>query len=144
MLKSIEDTIAAGGLNTKQLFDLARSVRELTTSRRGEDQLPDALDVDSSTRGFGASDPLSLVEVDDKGVPKNLQVYFSVLDVEVARDRGDEEGALAAEERVREAMKEAGFKDSEIDIDAMIKAASEAQEADKEVHEKGYQGEKLA
>jgi hypothetical protein len=71
-------------------------------------------------------------------------VYFLVLDVEVARDRGDQEGALAAEERVREAMKEAGFKDSEIDIDALIEAASEAQEADKEVHEKGYQGEKLA
>ena len=33
---------------------------------------------------------------------------------------------------------------SEIDIDALIEAASEAQEADKEVHEKGYQGEKLA
>jgi len=144
MLKSIEDTIAAGGLNTKQLFDLARSARELTTSRRGEDQLPDALGVDSSASGSRGVDPLSLVEVDDEGVPKNLQVYFSVLDIEIARDLGDEEGALAAEERVREAMKEAGFKDSEIDIDAMIKAASEAQEADKEVHEKGYQGEKLA
>ena len=144
MLKSIEDTIAAGGLNTKQLFDLARSARKLTTSRRGEDQLPDALDVGSSVRGNGGVDPLSLVEVNDEGVPKNLQVYFSVLDVEVARDRGDEEGALAAEDRVREAMKEAGFKDSEIDIDAMIKAASKAQEADKEVHEQGYQGEKLA
>src|ERR671921_2176665 len=144
MLKSIEDTIAAGGLNTKQLFDLARSARELTTSRRGEDQLPDALDVDSSARGNGGVDPLSLVEVNDEGVPKNLQVYFSVLDIEIARDRGDGEGALAAEERVREAMKGAGFKDSEIDIDTMIKAASEAQEADKEVHEKGYQGEKLA
>ncbi len=144
MLKSIEDTIAAGGLNTKQLFDLARSARELTTSRRGEDQLPDALDVDSSVRGNGGVDPLSLVEVNDEGVPKNLQVYFSVLDIEIARNSGDEEGALAAEERVREAMKGAGFKDSEIDIDAMIKAASRAQEADKEVHEKGYQGEKLA
>lgn len=144
MLKSIEDTIAAGGLNTKQLFDLARSARELTTSRRGEDQLPDALGVDSSASGNGGVDPLSLVEVNDEGVPGNLQVYFSVLDVEVARDRGDQEGALAAEERVREAMKEAGFKDSEIDIDALIEAASEAQEADKEVHEKGYQGEKLA
>src|SRR5919112_962808 len=144
MLKSIEDTIAAGGLNTKQLFDLARSARELTTSRRGEAQLPDAIDVDSSARGNGGVDPLSLVEVDDEGVPKNLQVYFSVLDIEIARDRGDEEGALAAEERVREAMKGAGFKDSEIDIDTMIKAASKAQEADKEVHEQGYQGEKLA
>jgi hypothetical protein len=144
MLKSIEDTISAGGLNTKQLFDLARSARELTTSRRGEDQLPDALGVDSSASGNRAVDPLSLVEVNDEGVPENLQVYFSVLDVETARCSGDEEGALAAEERVREAMKRAGFKDSEIDIDQLIKAASEAQEADKEVHEKGYQGEKLA
>jgi hypothetical protein len=144
MLKSIEDAISAGGLNTKQLFDLARSARELTTSRRGEDQLPDALGVDSSASGNRAVDPLSLVEVNDEGVPENLQVYFSVLDVETARCSGDEEGALAAEERVREAMKRAGFKDSEIDIDQLIKAASEAQEADKEVHEKGYQGEKLA
>src|SRR5919112_6677118 len=39
MLKGIEDQIRAGGLNSKQLFDLARSARELTTSRRGEDQL---------------------------------------------------------------------------------------------------------
>src|ERR687890_423177 len=53
MLKSIEDQISAGGLNTKQLFDLARSARELTTSRRGEDQLPDALDVDGGTSGAG-------------------------------------------------------------------------------------------
>jgi hypothetical protein len=158
MLKSIEDTIAAGGLNTKQLFDLARSARELTTSRRGEDQLPDALDVDSSARGNRGVDPLSLVEVNDEGVPKNLQVYFSVLDIEIARDRGDGEGALAAEERVREAMKGAGFKDSEIDIDALIKAADKDHEkrgdlpapgpagersATDSFAEKGYQGERL-
>src|SRR5919107_1622935 len=65
MLKSIEDTIAAGGLNTKQLFDLARSARELTTSRRGEDQLPDSLDGQENSLRGSRADYTSLVGLNE-------------------------------------------------------------------------------
>src|SRR5919112_3051962 len=85
MLKSIEDTIAAGGLNTKQLFDLARSARELTTSRRGEDMLPDGSALDgqeNSLRGSRASlGYTSLVGLNERGVPRNLEIHFGLLDL---------------------------------------------------------------
>src|SRR5919112_3971048 len=130
MLKSIEDTIAAGGLNTKQLFDLARSARELTTSRRGEDQLPDALDVDGGTSGAGRlpareEDYDALVELYSDRTPKNIEVLFAVFDVEQARLEGNAEDEESALERVKAGVRKAGLSDAGIPIDRMIQTANE-------------------
>jgi hypothetical protein len=131
MLKSIEDTIAAGGLNTKQLFDLARSARELTTSRRGEDQLPDALDVDGwSPSGAGRlpkareEDYDALVELYSDRTPKNIEVLFAVFDVEQARLDADTETEEAAFERIKAGCRKAGLPDVGIPIDRMIQVAN--------------------
>jgi transposase-like protein len=51
MLQSIEDQVSTGGLSSRQLFDLARSARELTTSRRGEDQLPESFASEEGHKG---------------------------------------------------------------------------------------------
>ena len=147
MLKSIEDTIAAGGLNTKQLFDLARSARELTTSRRGEDMLPDgsALDGQENSLRGSRADYTSLVGLNERGVPRNLEIHFGLLDLQGARVEGNEEKARDIEDRVRNACRKAGLPEHEINFDAMIK------ELDKDFHESPrregpleYQGEGLA
>src|SRR5919107_4107103 len=146
MLKSIEDTIAAGGLNTKQLFDLARSARELTTSRRGEDMLPDgsALDGQENSLRGSRADYTSLVGLNERGVPRNLEIHFGLLDLQGARVEGNEEKARDIEDRVRTACRKAGLPEHEINFDAMIK------ELDKDLHESPrregpleYQGEGL-
>src|SRR5919107_1798994 len=122
MLKSIEDTIAAEGLNTKQLFDLARSARELTTSRRGEDQLPDALDGQEDSRGSKA-DYTSLVSLRPDGTPKNIAALFSTLDIQIARDADDREGEESAKDRLREACQSAGLSPINVPFDQMIAVA---------------------
>ena len=128
-LKSIEDQIRAGGLNTKQIFDLARSARELTTSRRGEDQLPDALDVDSGARvprfPGQESDYTALVRLRDDGVPVNLEVLFATHDVEGARLTGDKELEESAMERVKAGVRKAGLADVDVPIEAMIRVGNE-------------------
>lgn len=128
MLKSIEDTIASGGLNTKQLLDLARSARELTTSRRGEDQLPDALDVDGGTSGAGRlpareEDYDDLVKLYDDRVPRNIPVLFAVHDLEQAQLDGDEEAQEAAKERIRTGCRRAGLSDVDVPYSRMIQVA---------------------
>src|SRR5919107_5364239 len=129
MLKGIEDQIRAGGLNSKQLFDLARSARELTTSRRGEDQLPDALDVDGGTSGAGRlrareEDYDALVELYDDRTPKNIEVLFAVFDVEQARLDADTETEEAAFERIKAGVRKRGLPDVGIPIDRMIQVAN--------------------
>src|SRR5919112_2195082 len=126
MLKSIEDTIASGGLNTRQLFDLARSARELTTSRRGEDQLPDALGGREAEDSRGSkADYTSLVSLHPNGSPKNIAALFSTLDIQVARDAGDADGVESAKDRLREACLAAGLSPISVPFDQMIAVASQ-------------------
>ena len=130
-LKSIEDQIRGGGLNTKQIFDLARSARELTTSRRGEDQLPDALDGDGVTSGAGRlpkgreEDYDALVELYSDRTPKNIEVLFAVFDVEQARLEGNAEDEESALERVKAGVRKRGLPDVDVPIDRMIQTANE-------------------
>jgi hypothetical protein len=129
MLKGIEDQIRAGGLNSKQLFDLARSARELTTSRRGEDQLPDALDSEAALASRAGrlpgkeEDYDALVELYSDRTPKNIQVLFAVHDLEEAQLAGDTEAEEAAKERIRTGCRRAGLSDVDVPYSRMIQVA---------------------
>ncbi len=130
MLRVIEDQVSAGGLSSKALFDLARSARELTTSRRGEDQLPDSLEGQETSlrRVPGRADYTSLVSLHEDGTPKNITALFALRDIEIARDAGDAEGEENAKERLRWACRQAGLSDVGIPIEAMIETADKEHE----------------
>ena len=150
MLKGIEDQIRAGGLNSKQLFDLARSARELTTSRRGEDQLPDALEGQETSLRKGEADYATLVSLRPNGTPRNIAALFALRDLEIARDAGDAEGEESAKDRVRAACVEAGLSPINVPFDQMISVASQGSAGSSASDQKygsgtlEYQGEGLA
>ncbi len=152
MLYSIDSTVAAGGLSTKQIFDLSRPAREIATARRSEDTLPDPLGV-SRGKSF-ASDGASyesLVSLYEDGTPKDIAALFATLDIQIARDAGDAEGEENAKDRLREACRQAGLSGDDVPIDAMIAAADKehhekygSSEAQAEDAEAEYQGEGLS
>ena len=116
MLHSIDKMVERGGLSSRQLKDLASAVKEVNASRSSLDTIPDPRETSFKRyRGEEAYD--ELLGVDANGAPKHLGIYFGVLDIETARERGDNE---EAEERVRAACLEAGMEESEIDFDKML------------------------
>ena len=122
LMNAVDTQVAAGGQSSKQLLDLVRAAREISSARANEDKLVDPKLVDEKRRERGGSkaSALSLVDLNAMGTPKNLEIYFSVRDVQIARDNGDHEEATEAEERVKEACAAHGFREGEIDIEAML------------------------
>jgi hypothetical protein len=120
--QSIDTEVSKGGLSSKQLLDLARAAREVNSARSAEDKLvdPDVVHERRRERGGGKASPLSLVDLNALGVPRDLEIYFAALDVQGAIEAGKPEEAMEAEERLKEACAAHGFKEAEIDIPAML------------------------
>ena len=146
LMNAVDTQVAAGGQSSKQLLDLARAAREISSARANEDKLvdPELVDEKRRERGGSKASALSLVDLNAMGTPKNLEIYFSVLDVQIARDNGDHEEATEAEERVKEACAAHGFREGEIDIEAMLskidkdfRAQLDREEARREARKRG-------
>jgi hypothetical protein len=122
LMKSVDDQVSRGGQSSKQLLDLARAAKEISTARANEDKLvdPDLIEEKRRDRDGRGASALSLVDLNAMGTPKDLEIYFSVLDVQGARDNGDHEEATEAEKRVKDACAAHGFREGEIDIEAML------------------------
>ena len=122
--KSIDDQVRKGGQSSKQLLDLARAAKEVNAARAGEDKLvdPDSLLEEKRAKrgGLGDAEVTKLVDLNAIGTPRHLEVYFATLDVQIAREAGNREEELEAVDRLREACEAHGFKEAEVDLEAMI------------------------
>jgi len=120
--KSIDDQVSKGGQSSKQLLDLARAAKEVNSARANEDKLvdPDALEEKRRDRVAGGQEALKLVDLNSVGTPRHLEVYFATLDLAIAREAGKHEEAIEAEERLKDACAGFGFKEAEVDVEAMI------------------------
>jgi hypothetical protein len=124
LMNAVDTQVAAGGQSSKQLLDLARAAREISSARAKEDKLgdPDNLAAPQrEKRGTeGGQEILKLVELTTLGVPKHLEIYFAALDIGVAREAGEHEKELEATGRLLDSCSALGFKASEVDVDAIL------------------------
>jgi len=123
--KSIDDQVSKGGQSSKQLLDLARAAKEVNSARAAEDKLvdPDSLALEEKRAKVGGDEDgavLKLVELNATGTPRHLDIYFATLDVSIAREAGKREEELEATDRLLEACAAHGFKEAEVDVDAML------------------------
>jgi len=121
MAHAIEQTVANGGLSTKQLFDLSRAAQSVYATRRLEDTEPEPEERGLlGNRGGSRQDMDYLVSCDHRGVPRDTEAYFAVLDVGDARERGTKEEAAEMWEKMVEVFTRHGVRVTDADFQVMM------------------------
>jgi len=122
-MKSIDDQVAKGGQSTKQLLDLSKAAREVSSARANEDKLSESYAEASlgGTQQHQNAEAFELVDCHPNGTPKHLGIYFGVLDWAEAIEAGEKEAAEERAERVMETCIEAGLHPSKVDLEKMLK-----------------------
>jgi len=123
VLASLDNLISSVGLTPREFREVSQAFKQTLEARRAEDQLVDGALAGAEPGNLAYKAPgyaLELVALNKDGIPKNAEIYFSTLDVEIARDRGDDAEAKEIEERVRQACLKAGVAPGDIDIDKML------------------------
>ena len=122
MIGLVNDLAEDGGLKSHDIKNLAlasKALAEADAKLEKEEQARGSLG--SFGKGnSGVPDLDALVGCYPDGTPKNLEIYFGVLDAAEARDKGDTELEAESKQRVRQACVRAGVPAGEIDFKAMM------------------------
>jgi transposase-like protein len=149
-LSALDELIASGGLNPREMREATQALKQTLDARRAEDFPEPEGDRSPSAHGrsFAGNAPTygDLVSLHADGTPKSIAALFSLRDIETARILNDAEGEENAMERLKLACRAAGLDDSDIPLEAMISVADAEHEArypsaQAEDAEAEYQGE---
>jgi hypothetical protein len=123
LMKSVDDQVSRGGQSSKQLLDLARAAKEISSARANEDKLSESYAEASlgGTQQHQNAEAFELVDCHQGGTPKHLGIYFGVLDWGEAIEAGEKEAAEEIRERVMEFCIEAGLHPSKVVLEKMLK-----------------------
>jgi transposase-like protein len=130
-LSALDELIASGGLNPREMREATQALKQTLDARRAEDLPSPEGEASAHGRSFAGNAPTygDLVSLHNDGTPKNIAALFSLRDIETARILNDPEGEENAMERLKLACRAAGLSHVDIPLDAMISMADAEHEA---------------